>query len=621
MGPQPPKPKKRKVLEFEQQYLAALPLSEMYERSYMHRDTLTAVAATKGTDFLITASADGHLKFWKKQPRGVEFAKHFRAHLGPVTALAVSDDGALCASISSDKTAKVFDVATFDMIAMLRLPYTPGCAEWAFQRGEAQLRLAISDAESPAIHLYDVGAAGGTIADADAGSGAGGARAATGEPLASLPSLHAAPVTAMRYCAAHALVLSTDAKGMIEYWCPSTLAPAAPPTVAFTLKLDTDLYALAKAGAVAHCLEVSPDGEKFVAVSDDRRVRVWRLRTGRLLRVYDETLEAAQELQRTGSELNRLDPIDFGRRLAVERELVADASAPRPNAVFDASGNFLLYPTVLGVKVVNLVSNRVVRVIGRMENTERFLRVVLWQGAPRTRKLPTGADSRPVELDPTLLACAYRRQRLYLFTRHEPAEGEEGAGRDVYNERPVGADAEAGAMGIAGSGGPAGAPSDLPRGAVIHTNKGDIWVKLFPDECPRTVENFTTHGRSGYYDKTLFHRVIKGFMIQGGDPLGDGTGGESIWGGEFGDEISRNLRHDRAFTLSMANAGPGTNGSQFFITTVPTPWLDGKHTVFGRVVRGSDVVLAIEKVRTAPKSDRPLDEVRVLSIEPRASAE
>ena len=95
------------MLEFEQQYLAALPLSEMYERSYMHRDTLTAVAATKGTDFLITASADGHLKFWKKQPRGVEFAKHFRAHLGPVTALAVSDDGALCASISTDKTAKV----------------------------------------------------------------------------------------------------------------------------------------------------------------------------------------------------------------------------------------------------------------------------------------------------------------------------------------------------------------------------------------------------------------------------------------------------------------------------------------------------------------------------------
>lgn len=103
-------------------------------------------------------------------------------------------------------------------------------------------------------------------------------------------------------------------------------------------------------------------------------------------------------------------------------------------------------------------------------------------------------------------------------------------------------------------------------------------------------------------------------MIQTGDPLGDGTGGESIWGGEFEDEIHRSLRHDRPFTLSMANAGPNTNGSQFFITTVPTPWLDGKHTVFGRVTRGMDVVMMIEKVKV-DKDDRPEEEVRMLNVE------
>jgi peptidylprolyl isomerase domain and WD repeat-containing protein 1 len=108
--------------------------------------------------------------------------------------------------------------------------------------------------------------------------------------------------------------------------------------------------------------------------------------------------------------------------------------------------------------------------------------------------------------------------------------------------------------------------------AVLHTNHGDIAIKLFAAECPRTVENFCTHSRNAYYDGTPFHRVIKGFMIQGGDPLGDGTGGESVWGGEFEDEFHRTLRHDRAFTVSSANAGPNTNGSQFFITTVATPW-------------------------------------------------
>jgi hypothetical protein len=107
VGPLPPKPKKRKVLEFEQQYLQSLPLADMYEKSYMHRDTVVQVAVAHGPDFIITASVDGHIKFWKKQPQGIEFAKHFKAHLGPITGLAVSNDGSLCASISTDKSVKV----------------------------------------------------------------------------------------------------------------------------------------------------------------------------------------------------------------------------------------------------------------------------------------------------------------------------------------------------------------------------------------------------------------------------------------------------------------------------------------------------------------------------------
>lgn len=101
---------------------------------------------------------------------------------------------------------------------------------------------------------------------------------------------------------------------------------------------------------------------------------------------------------------------------------------------------------------------------------------------------------------------------------------------------------------------------------------GDIFIILFPEECPKTCENFLTHAKNGYYNSVIFHRVIKGFMVQTGDPLGDGTGGESIWGSHFEDEFSANLNHEKPFMVSMANAGPNTNGSQFFITTAPATW-------------------------------------------------
>jgi len=128
--------------------------------------------------------------------------------------------------------------------------------------------------------------------------------------------------------------------------------------------------------------------------------------------------------------------------------------------------------------------------------------------------------------------------------------------------------------------------------AAINTDKGAIKLELFPEEAPLTVTNFVNLARRGYYDGLKFHRVIANFMIQGGDPTGTGSGGP---GYKFEDEFSPKLRHDAPGILSMANAGPGTNGSQFFITHVPTPHLDGKHSVFGKVITGQDVVDAISK--------------------------
>ncbi len=179
--------------------------------------------------------------------------------------------------------------------------------------------------------------------------------------------------------------------------------------------------------------------------------------------------------------------------------------------------------------------------------------------------------------------------------------------------------------------------------AVMKTNMGEIKIKLFPKEAPKTVENFVTHAKNGYYSGLIFHRVIKDFMIQGGDPTGTGMGGESIYGHSFEDEFDPAL-HNLRGALSMANAGPNTNGSQFFIvqaSTVPqnmlsqmadmpsafpadtvkayseiggTPWLDFRHTVFGQVIEGMEVVDAIANTEVGAQ-DKPVDDVIIEAME------
>ncbi len=165
----------------------------------------------------------------------------------------------------------------------------------------------------------------------------------------------------------------------------------------------------------------------------------------------------------------------------------------------------------------------------------------------------------------------------------------------------------------------------MTQTATLHTSAGDIRINLFENHAPKTVANFTglaggskewTHPGTGVkstdnlYDGTIFHRVIPDFMIQGGDPLGTGRGGP---GYKFGDEIHPDLVFDRPYLLAMANAGPGTNGSQFFITTAPTPWLNGKHTIFGEVIDGADVIDLISRLKTGGQ-DRPVEDVILESV-------
>lgn len=146
---------------------------------------------------------------------------------------------------------------------------------------------------------------------------------------------------------------------------------------------------------------------------------------------------------------------------------------------------------------------------------------------------------------------------------------------------------------------------------IFETNKGNIEIALKPDIAPKACENLVGLVEKGYYNGIIFHRVIPGFMIQGGDPTGTGRGGESLFGGNFQDEFSPEATFNKKGILAMANCGPNTNGSQFFITTSLTPWLDHKHTIFGEVTQGYEVVEKIEHVKTGA-NDKPVEDVKII---------
>ncbi|KAI0771377.1 peptidyl-prolyl cis-trans isomerase [Irpex lacteus] len=594
--------KKRKVLPHEKLYLDRLPSADRYSKSFMHRDVINFVVMTR-TEFLITTSIDGHLKLWKKQEQGIEFVKHYRAHLAPVVAVSASADGQLFASVAEDGSAKVFDVVNFDMINMIKLGYTPNTCCWVHKRGEALGLLAISEKSTGIIRLYD-------------GRG-------NGQPMETIDNLHRSPVHIMTYSDRYDTVISADESGFIEYWKPTEPfeLPKNVPGL-WSYKTQTDLYEFKKAKSTPTCITLSPDSASFVTFSlPDRQIRIFSFLTGKMTRRYDESLSAIQEMQQAGTAVYKVEDMEFGRRLAVERELELpgpDGHVPGMwiNAIWDESGAFVLYPTLLGIKVVNTVTNRVVRLLGKDE-TVRWMRLTLYQGAPAKKGITTAAAAASANpllaergaRDPTLVCSGYKRQRFYMFTRTEPEDDKSGD-RDIFNERPTREEQTIASAAPAAKSG----PSPVANAATIHTDFGDIHLRLFPQQAPKAVENFVGHARSGYYEGVIFHRVIPKFMIQTGDPLGDGTGGTSIWGHEFEDEFSDDLKHDRPYTVSLANAGPGTNGSQFFITTTATPWLDKKHTIFGRVLSGLEVVHAIENVKTN-KLDKPYEDIKIINID------
>lgn len=327
-------------------------------------------------------------------------------------------------------------------------------------------------------------------------------------PIHTHSSLHRSPVTVMAYNNAHDCVVSADEIGMIEYWRSD--GTFEKPDNVFQYKSSTSLFEFKKAKSIPSSITISPSGSQFATFSfPDRKVRVFDFPTGKLHRTYDESLLTITEMQQAGTALQKLEDVEFGRRLAVERELENPAIQDKINVIFDESGNFILYGSILGTKVINILTNRVVKVYGKDEPF-RSLNLALYQGQPQKKGVVTvsmAASANPLlqeaeERDPMLVSTGSGKVRFYMFTNDENISKSE---RDVQNERPKNLNLR---QQIEAK------PAESGTAAILHTTYGDIHIRLFPEAAPKAVENFVTHSKNGYYNNTIFHRVIRKFMIQ-----------------------------------------------------------------------------------------------------------
>ena len=579
-----------------------LPTSTLYEKSYMHRDPVTQIHCSIETDFIITVSSSGGgvVKFWKKIFHGIEFVKSFSCGSNIVDSVISSSGRELCV-LSSDKYLRFFDIESFTMFGMIKLGdriisnFSPSDCRLCFvNQPTAPLLVAISVSEK--IHLLNVSS---MLEDPKTYS--------SRVPIFQ----HNSRVCFLKYSAESDCVVSVDEEGFIEVWRTDG-SPAYQSS-----KFDTDLFELKKKGTIL-VSSIAVGGNNFAILAANPHepvspfVYLFSLPNCKLIKTIDETMDTWTIAQNDPLQSKvHLVAEEFAKR--IERELVIKSSRASTNAIlFDESADFLVYTTPIGIKIIDLKKNALVEVLGKFESSERFWNVAIFQGRVQRRILETTGDATVSELgesDPLIICTSIgsHSERFFVFSNRIPDED-----RDVFNEAGLSGGALKGSRPTSRL-----PPASPPKatGATIFTTLGDIQIELYPTECPKTVENFVTHARNNYYDNCVFHRVIKGFMIQTGDAEnGDGTGGKSIWGGEFADEIDvKKLNHKKPFMVSMANHGPNTNGSQFFITTVATPWLDGKHTVFGKVVAGTDTVRAIEDIPTGDE-DRPSKDIRILQI-------
>ena len=585
-----------------------LPMTNNYFISYLQTDIIDSIFCTNKTDFIFTTSYDGVIQFWKKIPKGIEFVKKFKAHLNRITGKSINKNGnLLCTCSPKDLFLKIFDIINFDLFDFIQLTYYPLLCEFIIIDNKSMnIIIAISEKDKGIIHIFDFNK----------------------KKEISLVNIHNnSIITGIKFNTKYNICLSTSNLGLIEYWSKSTNTKNditnnnyfsldndneivdesinfdfPKHSIKFKFKSQTDLFKLYDKNKKNPIIDLtlSPNNNYFGITDKSRNIYIFHFLTGKIIYTITDNVFISENDTKESN---------------IEKEIEKYVDIQyQPNIQFDESEKYLYYPCWEGIKLINLKTKEILKILGKKEKL-RFISICLFQGESLRNKsgIITETKMRNEDninadkiIDPLLIANAYKSNRFYIFSKNEP---DNKIKRDMMNEN---IEELKNKNNLTSKNEKKKDIIDLPEKAVIDTTKGEIFIKLYVNECPKTTKNFITLGKRGYYDGLIFHRVIKNFMIQTGDPKGNGTGGESIYGKPFKDEFNENLKHDE-FMVSMANAGPDTNGSQFFITTVPCHWLDNKHTVFGKVYDGTDVVKVIEDTKV-DRHNKPFEDIKIVTI-------
>jgi peptidylprolyl isomerase domain and WD repeat-containing protein 1 len=548
----------------------ALPECDHYNQSIAHPQTISHVVSLQN-GFFATASIDGFVHFSKYSDCKYESQKIFKVHSAPLTGLTWGGTRFLV-SVSLDKTCKIFDTFSLEIVKLVKLTFVPECAFIIDEPSLSAHPFVVASArDSPGLYLFRLNSEQFTKID------------------------YQEQVIQISYNRSLKRLLVACESGALVYIDTSSLLESSLVKELLRVRLD------AKAGI----LSFSPDYEYVAFVTQDRIVRVLQASSLKSFRKFDESLSFYEKAIQSGK--LKMNSDRFDKALELESELERTPYFALQNISFDSDSRVILIPTMLGIKAIDLLENKSIMVYGREDDIRPIASCLLHVNSPLLSVEMASSDNprAKFEAHSMLITSSFRQPRFFIYNNDHPDM--KCRDRDLslfptFSDNTLPADDQ-------------GENYKPGHKAVIRTTLGDITIELYPSLTPRTVENFCTLARKNYYDNFLFHRVIKGFIIQTGCPRGDGTGGECIWGGTFANELCAELKHDRPFTVSMANSGSASsNGSQFFITTIRAPWLDRKHTVFGRVMSGEDIIRQIESVET-DRLDRPKQDVRMLTVE------
>lgn len=573
--------------------------SPNYNLSYESNSVLTClVDSPSDLTVLVTGAKNGMLTFWKRRDRTkdgkpdssdkedrkigeLEVIKQIVAHKGKeIVQLIVDRSSHRMASFAEgDKVVKIYDMTLLSMLKVIELAFVPNTDSlqgscW-YSKGAMSL-LVISEAESCNLHLIDP----------------------VDETVKIVSNIHRSPVTCVAYNYKFDCLISGDRRGMIEYWSAENLEP--PNNLNFKYKSQTDLIELVKQKSAPSQIEFSGNQDLFAIRSfPDGKIRVFDVKSGIIKGRFSESVPEYDDFR--SADIKLLQNLN----LQLQQQ---DRRLERYSSIWlNDRGDELYISTIVGIKYISLKNGKTEKIYGFKDAINQKIRFLQFKltttGFTHIRKddIIANRNIQSSLRKPILILTAANSNKLFIFSDDLTDQAHyDHRLRDNKNK-------------LAARGPNTKVENHSPTSNIrLHTSKGDITIRLFDNIVPITVKNFINLCVDGYYQNTIFHRVIKNFMIQGGDPKGDGTGGHAHGGGYIKDEFSPQLSHSKPYMVSMANAGPNTNGSQFFITTNKTPWLDNKHTIFGEVIDGFQTIKDIESSETDDQ-DKPVDQIVILA--------